>query len=31
MCGVIVEADNETGLAKNIENFIYGGDLKNSI
>ena len=30
LCGVIVEADNETGLAKNIESFIYGGDLKNS-
>lgn len=31
MCGVIVQADIDTGLAKNIENFIYGGDLKNSI
>tara|TARA_A100001015_G_C14418800_1_gene492102 strand:+ start:365 stop:532 length:168 start_codon:yes stop_codon:yes gene_type:complete len=30
LCGVIVEADKETGLAKNIENFIYGGELKNS-
>ena len=30
LCGVIVEADLETGLAKNIENFIYGGELKNS-
>jgi len=27
---VIVECDVETGLAKNIENFIYGGELKNS-
>jgi len=30
LCGVIVECDVETGLAKNIENFIYGGELKNS-
>jgi metallophosphoesterase (TIGR00282 family) len=30
LCGVIVECDIETGLAKNIENFIYGGELKNS-
>ena len=30
LSGVIVEADVENGLAKNIENFIYGGDLKNS-
>ena len=30
LSGVIVEADSESGLAKNIENFIYGGDLKNS-
>ena len=30
LCGVIVDCDIETGLAKNIENFIYGGDLKNS-
>ena len=30
LSGVIVEADKENGLAKNIENFIYGGDLKNS-
>ncbi|SVD29410.1 uncharacterized protein METZ01_LOCUS382264, partial [marine metagenome] len=30
LSGVIVEADIENGLAKNIENFIYGGDLKNS-
>ena len=31
LSGVIVEADVENGLAKNIENFIYGGDLKNSL
>ena len=30
LSGVIVNCDIETGLAKNIENFIYGGDLKNS-
>jgi len=30
LCGVIVECDIETGLAKNIENFMYGGELKNS-
>ena len=30
LCGVIVEADLETGLAKNIENFVFGGELKNS-
>jgi len=31
LCGVIVDADIKNGLAKNIENFIYGGDLKNSL
>jgi metallophosphoesterase (TIGR00282 family) len=31
LCGVIVDADVKNGLAKNIENFIYGGDLKNSL
>ena len=31
LSGVIVEADTETGLAINIENFIYGGALKNSL
>ena len=31
LCGVIVDADVQSGLAKNIENFIYGGDLKNSL
>ena len=30
LCGVIVDCDVETGLAVNIENFIYGGELKNS-
>ena len=30
LCGVIVDCDTETGLAKNIKNFIYGGELKNS-
>jgi len=29
LCGVIVDCDTETGLAKNIKNFIYGGVLKN--
>ena len=31
LCGVIVEADLSTGLAKNIKSFVYGGELKNSI
>ena len=30
LCGVIVDCDVETGLAINIKNFIYGGELKNS-
>ena len=30
LCGTIVDADLNTGLAKNIKNFIYGGELKNS-
>ena len=30
LCGVIVDCDIETGLAKNIKNFIYGGELKKS-
>ena len=29
LCGVIVECDEANGLAKNIKNFIYGGDLTN--
>ena len=31
LCGVIVDADLSTGLAKNIKSFVYGGELKNSI
>ena len=27
LCGVIVDCDTETGLAKKIEYFIYGGEL----
>jgi len=30
LCGLIVECDVETGLAKNVNQFICGGDLKNS-
>ncbi len=30
LCGSIVECDIETGLATNINQFIYGGSLKNS-
>ena len=30
LCGVIVDCNIETGLAINIKNFIYGGELKNS-
>ena len=30
LCGVIVECNTQTGLAKSIKNFIYGGELKNS-
>jgi 2',3'-cyclic-nucleotide 2'-phosphodiesterase len=30
LCGVIIEADLNSGLAKKIESFIYGGELKNS-
>ena len=30
LCGVIVDCNIKTGLAKKIENFIYGGELKNS-
>ena len=30
LSGVVVDCDIKTGLAKNIKNFIYGGDLKNS-
>ena len=31
LCGSIIECDVKTGLAKNINQFIYGGDLKNSL
>ncbi len=30
LCGVIVDANIETGLAIKVESFIYGGELKNS-
>ena len=30
LSGIIVDCNLENGLAKNIENFIHGGDLKNS-
>ncbi len=30
LCGLIVECDIKTGLAKNVNQFIYGGELKNS-
>jgi 2',3'-cyclic-nucleotide 2'-phosphodiesterase len=30
LSGVIVDCDIETGLAKNIESYIFGGELKNS-
>ena len=30
LCGTIIECDIETGLAKSIKQFIYGGVLKNS-
>ena len=30
LCGVIVDCVAENGLAKNIEHFIYGGDLQNT-
>jgi len=29
LCGVIVECDIETGLAKNIKSYVYGGQLNN--
>ena len=28
LCGVIVEANHEDGLAKKVNSFIYGGELK---
>ena len=30
LCGVIVDCTPENGLAKNIEHFIYGGNLQNT-
>ena len=30
LCGVIVDGDQKSGLAHNIEHFIYGGELKNT-
>ena len=30
MCGVIVECDIKTGLARNISSYIFGANLKNS-
>ena len=30
LCGVIVECDINTGLAKNIESYIFGAQLKNT-
>ena len=30
LCGVIVEGDIKTGLAKGIKKFIHGGNLTNS-
>jgi 2',3'-cyclic-nucleotide 2'-phosphodiesterase len=30
LCGVIVDCDIKTGLANNIESYIFGGELKNS-
>ena len=30
LSGVIVDCDQKTGLANNVQNYIYGGDLKNT-
>tara|TARA_B100000965_G_C18882472_1_gene452488 strand:- start:49 stop:501 length:453 start_codon:yes stop_codon:yes gene_type:complete len=30
LCGVIVECDIQTGLAKNIKSYVYGAHLKNT-
>ena len=30
LCGVIVEADPQSGLANKVDSFIYGGELKNT-
>ena len=29
LCGVVVECDVKTGLAKNIKSYVHGGLLKN--
>ena len=31
LCGVIVDCDINNGLALNIESYIFGGQLKNTI
>ena len=31
LSGVILECDIETGLAKNIKSYIFGGQLKNTL
>ncbi len=31
LSGVIVDCDLKTGLSKNIESYIYGGQLKNTL
>ena len=30
LSGVIVDCDQKTGLANNVQKYIYGGDLKNT-
>ena len=31
LCGLIVECDEKTGLANDVKQFIYGGELRNSV
>ena len=31
LCGLIVECNKKTGLANEIKQFIYGGELQNSV
>ena len=31
LCGTIVDCDEKTGLANKIDQFIFGGNLKNSL
>ena len=31
LSGIIVEADEKTGLAKNVERFIYGGSINSLV